>query len=89
VLAEASALVQRRLGPSAVRDLHEDLEPLFDVVWVDEDLHAAAVTALLAAVRRRTSLVDLVSFELMRRRRIDAAFAFDRGFALAGFRVVP
>jgi predicted nucleic acid-binding protein len=40
-------------------------------------------------VRRRTSLVDWVSFEVMRRRGIETAFAFDRDFATAGFAVVP
>ena len=59
------------------------------MVFVDEDLHRAAVTALLAGVRRRVSLVDWVSFELMRRRRIERAFAFDRDFERQGFEAVP
>jgi predicted nucleic acid-binding protein len=32
--------------------------------------------------------VDAVSFEVMRRRRIEAAFAFDRHFETAGFRLL-
>jgi uncharacterized protein len=81
--------VQRRLPPSAARDLHESLISPLEVVWVDEELHAAAVTALLAAPRRRVSLVDWASFELMRRRGIERAFAFDRDFSTQGFEIVP
>ncbi|MDP8943935.1 MAG: PIN domain-containing protein [Actinomycetota bacterium] len=89
VVVEAAALVQRRLGSAAVRALLEDVAPRLGVVWVDEELHRAAVAALLAAVRRRVSLVDWMSFEVMRRRGIDAAFAFDRDFAAQGFRTLP
>ena len=35
------------------------------------------------------SFTDCVSFALMRKRRIDRAFSFDRHFALAGFTVWP
>jgi hypothetical protein len=34
------------------------------------------------------SLVDAVSFEVMRREKIDLAFAFDRHFEVAGFRLL-
>jgi predicted nucleic acid-binding protein len=89
VLVEAAALVHRRLGPTATRDLLEDLLPLLSMWFVDEDLHRTAAAAFLAAVRRRPSLVDWVSFELMRRRGIRQAFAFDRDFVTEGFRTVP
>jgi predicted nucleic acid-binding protein len=35
------------------------------------------------------TLVDLVSFEVMRRLQIETAFAFDRDFARQGFALVP
>ncbi len=89
VLVEASALAQRRFGPPAVRTLLEDLASVLRVIWVDEDIHRVAVSVLLAASRRGISLVDCVSFEVMRRARIERAFAFDRDFALQGFRTVP
>lgn len=60
-----------------------------EIVWVDREMHAAAVSALLAAIRRRVSLVDWVSFEVMRRRGIETAFAFDRDFAVQGFGTIP
>ncbi len=87
VVVETTALVGRRLGANAVRDLHERILAAIPITWVDESAHSAAVSALL--VSRGPSFVDLVSFELMRRLRIETAFAFDRDFAEQGFEVVP
>ena len=87
VVVETTALVEKRLGSRAVRDLHERLLPPISIRWVDESVHSAAVSALLVA--RGVSFVDLVTFELMRRLRIDRAFTFDRDFVAAGFEVVP
>jgi predicted nucleic acid-binding protein len=89
VVVEALALVQRRLGMAAVRRLLDIMQPTVTVVAVDTPLHDAAVAALLAAGSRSVSLVDRVSFELMRRQGIDEAFAFDDNFIGAGFSVVP
>ena len=58
VLVETFALVQRRLGMGALETLSTDLTPVLSVHWVDEAQHARAVTAVLAARRRRLSLVD-------------------------------
>jgi uncharacterized protein len=88
VVVETSALVRQRLGLAAERALHDELLTVIAVEWVGEDLHSSAVTALLAS-RGRASLVDRVSFELMRRRGIDTAFTFDRDFRGQGFRTVP
>ncbi len=89
VLLESTALVHRRLGPLAVRALLEELVPVLRVVWVDEELHRAGASAFLAAVRRHVSFVDWVSFEVMRRWRLERAFAFDEDFAEQGFRTIP
>lgn len=89
VVVEAEALAHRRLGAGAVRGLVEDVVPLLDVAWVDAELHAAAVAAHLRALRRCSSLVDHVSFELMRRRGLGVALALDRDFADAGFALLP
>jgi predicted nucleic acid-binding protein len=85
VIVEAIALMQRRLGLAAVRDYQESMAPLLDIVWIDQSLHAAGLAAMLAANRRQLSLVDCVSFEVCRRRRIEQVFAFDRHFAEQGF----
>ncbi|HDL86410.1 MAG TPA: PIN domain-containing protein [Candidatus Acetothermia bacterium] len=85
VLVETYALVQRRLGLEAVRALHHDVVPILDVVWVNEDIHRPAVEALLAAGSRSVSLVDQVSFSVMRREGIRQAFVFDEDFERQGF----
>lgn len=85
VVTECSALVQRRLGMPALRDLHERLLPLIDITWVDAPIHDRAVAALLAAGRRDVSLVDWTSFEVMRSRSVSTAFAFDDDFLDQGF----
>lgn len=88
VLLESATLVQRRLGMRAVRALLDEVAPLLELEWVGESLHRAAETALLAAGRRDVSLVDWTSFELMRRRQIFQAFAYDADFAHQGFKLV-
>lgn len=85
VVVEAAALVQHRLGMRAARALHHDLLALLHTVWVDAELHGRAVAALLAANRREASLVDWTSFELLRQRSLDTAFAFDDHFWEQGF----
>ncbi|MEJ7798451.1 MAG: PIN domain-containing protein [Solirubrobacteraceae bacterium] len=89
VLIETEALAHRRLGATVVRRLLEDVVPLLEVIWVDAEKHATAVSAHLQSPRRRSSLVDQVSFELMRRRGLRFALALDRDFATAGFQLLP
>ena len=62
VLVESLTLIQNRLGMETVHDFQESFVPLFQVVWVTEALHQMGIAALLAADRRRFSLVDCVSF---------------------------
>ncbi|MDO8836495.1 MAG: PIN domain-containing protein [Vicinamibacterales bacterium] len=85
VVVETTAVVQHRLGMEAVRALTGDILPLLEVSYVDAEVHNAATAALLAAGRRRLSLVDCASFQIMRRLRVETAFAFDRHFAEQGF----
>jgi predicted nucleic acid-binding protein len=89
VVVETIAVVQSRLSAAHVRQLLQGLLPTIAVEWVGSDIHAKAVSALLPSSGRGPTFVDLVSFEVMRRARIDTAFAFDRHFAAAGFGVVP
>src|SRR5437016_9571606 len=58
VLVECCALAQNRLGIAAVRAIHDDILPVLTVVWMNENLHRLASTALLAAGGRKLSLVD-------------------------------
>lgn len=85
ILLETAALVQNRLGLEPLRQFQENVAPFLRVIWVDEALHLAGITAVMTANRRRLSLVDCVSFAAMRQAGIDAAFAFDRHFSEQGF----
>jgi len=89
VLVETFALVQARLGMDAVRTLDRDISPLIQVDWIDMERHLRAVAALVTAARRRLSLVDCASFDLMRRLGVQAAFTFDRDFSAQGFAAIP
>lgn len=85
VLVESLALMQNRLGMTAVQDFQALFVPLLRVEWVDEVAHQVGTAVWLAADRRRLSLVDVISFETMRRLQVNTAFAFDQHFAEQGF----
>jgi predicted nucleic acid-binding protein len=89
VIVETTALLQNRLGMEAVRAFQEGILPVVRVEWVDDITHRTGVTALLTAGRRQLSLVDCVSFDLMRRLGIHRALAFDEHFAEQGFEAIP
>ncbi len=89
ILVETFALVQNRLGIEAVRTFQEDVMPLVNTVWVDESMHQVGVTAVLTAARKNLSLVDCISFDVMRRLGIKSVFAFDPHFKEQGFECIP
>jgi uncharacterized protein len=88
ILVEAFALMQNRLGLEAVRGFQEDILPLVEIEFVSPELHRSGIAALLSAARRSLSLVDCVSFELMRSSGIRTVFAFDSHFKEQGFVVL-
>jgi predicted nucleic acid-binding protein len=89
VVLEASALVQRRLGIEALQALVDELMLPISTLFVERAVHDAAVSAVLAARLRQLSLVDAVSFEVMRRAGVRTAFAFDEHFTRFGFELQP
>lgn len=89
VLLETVALLQSRIGMPAVRTFTADVLPVVSIFWVDEGIHRSAHHALLISRRRRLSLVDCVSFEVMQRLRLNEAFCFDPHFSEQGHRVLP
>ena len=88
VTVESLALIQRRLGMESVRVFQEDVLPLINIEWIDKAMHEAGISALLTAARKKLSLVDCVSFEVMRNLGIKKVFAFDPHFEEQGFEVV-
>ena len=88
ILVETSALLQNRLGKEAIRAFHDDILPLINIEFVASGTHQSGVAALLSASRRDLSLVDCVSFEVMRISGINTVFAFDKHFKEQGFTII-
>ena len=86
VLVETAALLQHRLGVAAVRVFQEEIVPLLRVDWISEERHRGAMEAVLAAGRKKLSLVDCVSFQTMRENGVRSAFCFDAHFREQGFK---
>ena len=89
VLTETVAVVQHRMGLDAVRVFHHDIYPILTTEWVRGEWHEKGMGSVLAARRRNLSLVDCVSFEIMRQRGIRKVFAFDKHFEEQGFDMIP
>ena len=89
VLIETTALLQRRFGLPAVRDLQTRIVPLLTLQWIGEALHRRAIERLLRTDRRGLSLVDCSSFVIMDTEGIEEALVLDRDFEAEGYRVLP
>jgi predicted nucleic acid-binding protein len=89
ILVETFALVQRRLGIDAVKTFYQDVVPVLQIEWVSPAQHLAAINQLLATGHRQISLVDWVSFIIMRGLGIQTAFAYDSDFEAQGFECIP
>ena len=91
ILAEFHSHLLYLRGPRearlAVAALLED--PVHEWLPVSSNLEREAVTRWLVRLSDQGfSLIDAVSFEVMRRNRVTHAFVFDRHFAIAGFTVL-
>lgn len=84
-LLETTALLLRRIGLEAVSDFHAKIVPLLEIVWVDAEWHTRALRRLFSDGRKDVSLVDCMSFEVMKARNLQTAFAFDKHFEETGF----
>ncbi len=87
LLAEATALLQRRLGLEVALRFLADARSM-RMHWVTARDHWEAVAVLSGRGKRGLSLVDCMSFVLMRRYGIAVAFAFDDDFSREGFRLL-
>lgn len=89
VLVESLALLQRRSGMAAATDFVLNVVPLLEVEWVDRETHEAAVQSVVAAGKRDLSLVDCVSFAVMRRLGLRQVLTVDEHFGEQGFECLP
>jgi predicted nucleic acid-binding protein len=85
VVLETVAVAQRRWGLDAVRTLVGEYLPLIAVDPVSKEDRDAGLAALLAAGRRQLSLVDCVSFSVMRGLGIREYLGADPHFEEQGF----
>jgi predicted nucleic acid-binding protein len=89
VLVETCALVQNRLGMTAIKVFQEDIVPVLRIEWIEKAVHHAAMRVMLAVERKKLSLVDCVSFETMRLVGVTTAFTLDKHFKEQGFICIP
>ncbi len=89
VILETLALLQTRLGLSAVAKWKTEFQGILEIVWIEKQLHEEALTALVAANKPTISLSDWASFLIMRERGIKNAFSFDRHYEQQGFHLLP
>jgi uncharacterized protein len=87
VVHETWALVQHRLGWDAVEDFLDVMLPLCRVEFVDEALHSQAAQRCRQSRRRKLSLTDCLSFEVMRRLQMTEAIAQDEHFSENGIKL--
>ena len=89
ILLECTSLIQRRQGFEAAQAFLIQAAKLLDIVWIEHTHHEHAVMLWSKSGRRALSLVDCVSFWVMRDRGLRHAVAFDAHFEEAGFEVLP
>lgn len=89
VLLETTALLQHRFGMEGLRLFINSILPIMQIIWVDPVYHQLGMSGLLAASRRDLSLVDCISFAVMRQEALELVFAFDVHFQEQGFTLIP
>jgi predicted nucleic acid-binding protein len=88
VLSEFYSHVLYSRGPAGARAVLTQLlaDPVYEWIDVTVDIMREANLRWLARFADQDfSLVDAVSFEVMRRERLKQAFAFDEHFEIAGY----
>jgi predicted nucleic acid-binding protein len=89
VLLETGNALARRFRPAAIRLIEQFLaSPQIEVVYMTPELFAAAIALYKQMDDKQWSLVDCVSFVVMRERSIAAALTSDRHFIQAGFQAL-
>ena len=88
VLAEFIPLCQTRgLNRKKTLEFVETIivNPLIEILWIEENLHGQAFTLLQKRLDKTYSLCDTVSFVVMRERSLTEALTTDKHFKQEGF----
>lgn len=89
VVIETIALIHSRYGSENVQRFVAGMLPLVHVEFVDPQVHATALSVVVAIPGRSgPSMVDCVSFEMIRKHQVSAVFAYDKHFATCGSTVI-
>ena len=91
ILAEVVTRLRARASAERAADAGRRLlaSTRYDVVFADAAITERALDRMTQFSDKALSLTDCVSFEVMDRLAIPAAFAFDRDFRDCGYRMVP
>jgi len=89
-VVETTAVLQRKAGRLPIEEFTKKVLPALRIVWINETMHTAAMSEYLAdgGGRHALSLVDCVNLELVRCKRADKLFAYDRHFSERGITLV-
>lgn len=91
VLAELHGHLLRYLSPARAREVIHALstDKSFDWLDVTDQLVQGALNSWITRFSDQSiSLTDAVTFEVMRKERLTVAFAFDKHFVVAGYRLL-
>lgn len=91
ILAEVVTRLRARAGALRAVDAGRRLlaSARYDVVFVNAAITERALERMRQFEDKRLSLTDCVSFDVMDRLQLPAAFAFDRDFRDCGYAMVP
>ena len=56
VIMETFTLAMHRLGRRAAKDFNDAVVPVLETVWINEDIHGAAVSSIVVSGKRNLSL---------------------------------
>jgi len=89
VIAEALAVARRRFGVDGAVALLDDVLPIVDIVPVEPALHRRVQARYRESLPSGISFVDRISFAVIERDALDAVFATDADFRVAGVPLIP
>jgi hypothetical protein len=91
ILGELATRLRVRVGADRAVEVARDVlrSGRYQLVFADPELLNGALAKMSRFSDKRLSLTDCVSFELMEKLGLPAAFTFDRDFRDCGYETVP
>ena len=91
ILGELATRLRARAGADRAVEVARDVlrSNRYELVFTDPELLNGGLAKMARFSDKRLSLTDCVSFELMEKLGLPAAFTFDRDFRDCGFETVP